>query len=87
MSINGADGPIRDVREPLVHHYEEERKLDDTRFNDKVLKVGRDVYIIPCKTKLLVKRIKSVDMDAGIVTMNYTQLVWINVKGAPDEIK
>jgi hypothetical protein len=25
-------------------------------------------------------------MDDGIVTMNYTQLVWINVKGAPKEI-
>ena len=51
-----------------------------------MLKFGKDVYVLPCKTKLLVKRIKSVNMDDGIVTMNYTQLVWINVKGAPKEI-
>ena len=25
-------------------------------------------------------------MEAGTVTVNYTQLVWINVKGAPKEI-
>ena len=65
----------------------EEMKHSYAKFNDKVLKVGKDVYMIPCKTKLLVKRIKSVDMTAGTVTFNYTQLVWVNVKGAPDEIK
>jgi hypothetical protein len=85
MSINGADGPIRDVRQPLIIEHEEE-KHGDSKFNNKLLKVGNDVYMIPCKTKLLVKRIKSVDMNAGIVTTNYTQLVWINLKGFPTEI-
>ena len=45
-----------------------------------------DTYLIPTKTFLLLKRFKKIDMTEGIVTIDYTHLVWMNLKGISEEI-
>jgi hypothetical protein len=46
-----------------------------------------DTYLIPTRTFLLLKRIKKIDMVEGIASVEYTHLVWMNLKGIPAEIQ
>jgi predicted ribosome-associated RNA-binding protein Tma20 len=57
-----------------------------TYHKGNVLLFNSDSYLIPTKIILILKRLKKIDMKEGIVIVDYTHLVWINLKGLSKEI-
>jgi hypothetical protein len=57
-----------------------------TDYSRNLLLFDGDTYLIPTKTFLILKRLKKIDMTEGVVTVDYTHLVWINLKGLSKEI-
>ncbi|CDW83184.1 UNKNOWN [Stylonychia lemnae] len=55
-------------------------------WDNKVLIHNDKTILIPARTKLLLKRIKEVDMNRGICVLNYTQLVWLCCAGLPEKL-
>jgi hypothetical protein len=58
-----------------------------TNYSRNLLLFDGDTYLIPTKTFLILKRLKKIDMKEGAVTVDYTHLVWMNLKGLPAEIQ
>jgi hypothetical protein len=42
---------------------------------------------LPCRAKLLLKRLKNFDTTGGTGEIFYTFLLWIETKGAPEEVR
>lgn len=52
-------------------------------WNNKLLQFDVDTYLVPCRSKVLFKRLNKVSMEDSLASFQYTQLVWIMTKGLP----
>ena len=73
---------VADNRELYKSYKIKDKDYSDSH-NRNVLRFKENTYLVPARSSLLLKRIKEIDMEKGVVNVSYTHLVWFNVKGLP----
>ena len=46
-----------------------------------------NIYFIPVRSKMILKKVKNLDMMSASAEVAFTQLIWINLVDAPEEIQ